>query len=193
MLNFCIFASGSSGNCSLIRTAEAVVLIDCGVSSKYITENLSLMGLNPQDITAALITHAHGDHLSASGLNFLLKHNIKTYSHDCVFDDAFRKYGEKMNACRCVCVNASFKIKDIEISSFDVYHRDARVSKTLGFTLSSNVCARKYKIGYVTDTGKVCADMASHLKDSNILAIESNYDREMLEKSSDLMKINNGC
>jgi phosphoribosyl 1,2-cyclic phosphodiesterase len=35
----------------------------------------------------------------------------------------------------------------------------------------------------MTDTGKVCKNIINSLKDSNILVIESNYDREMLNAS----------
>jgi phosphoribosyl 1,2-cyclic phosphodiesterase len=45
------------------------------------------------------------------------------------------------------------------------------------------VQGRKYKIGYATDTGKVCKNMIKNLSDSNILVIESNYDRQMLDSS----------
>ncbi|MCL2144912.1 MAG: MBL fold metallo-hydrolase [Endomicrobia bacterium] len=183
MLNFCILASGSSGNCSVLWTDRAVVLVDCGCSSKYMTANLENLGLKPENISAAVITHAHIDHISASGLNFFLKNNIPIHLHADTLEDMSRKYGDKADDCRTISFNDGFKIKDIEIMPFDVHHRDNNISRTLGFSFSSAVQGRKYKIGYVTDTGKVCKNMIKSLSGSNILVMESNYDREMLDSS----------
>ncbi|MCL1971829.1 MAG: MBL fold metallo-hydrolase [Endomicrobia bacterium] len=183
MLNFCILASGSSGNCSVLWNDKAAVLIDCGCSAKYIAENLSALNIAAENLTAAVITHSHIDHLSASGLNFLLKNEIPVYLHDDTLDEVYQKYGAKVDGCQTVSFNEPFKIKDISIIPFDVYHRDGKIKRTIGFTFSSTVNGRKYKIGYLTDTGKVCKNIANSLADSNILVIESNYDREMLDTS----------
>ena len=182
-LNFCILASGSSGNCSVLWTDKAAVLIDCGCSSKYISENLAALKIKPENITAAVITHAHIDHISVSGLNFLLKHEIPVYLHDDTLEDIYRKYGSKADSCQTVIFCEPFKIKDIHINPFDVHHKDGKISRTLGFTFSSAVNGRKYKIGYITDTGKISKNIADILADSNILVIESNYDRDMLDSS----------
>jgi phosphoribosyl 1,2-cyclic phosphodiesterase len=183
MFNFCILASGSSGNCSVLWTDRAVVLIDCGCSAKYIIGSLASLGIDPQNITAAVITHAHIDHISASGLNFLIKNNIPVHLHSDTLEDVFRKYGNKVDVCYTVSFNDGFKIKDIEVNPFDVHHKDGKISRTLGFSFSSLVHGKKYKIGYMTDTGKVCRNIVKSLSDSNILVIESNYDRDMLDSS----------
>ncbi|GHT24916.1 MBL fold metallo-hydrolase [Endomicrobiia bacterium] len=182
-LNFCILASGSSGNCSVIWTEKATALIDCGCSAKYIIENLGALGIVPQNLTAALITHAHRDHISTSGLGFLHKNNIPVYLHEDAFEDAFRKYGQKIEECASIPLYENFKIKDIFVESFEVYHKDENVSRTVGFTFSSEINARKYKIGYVTDTGRICRKIIRNLIDSNILVLESNYNRMMLDSS----------
>jgi len=182
-LNFCVLASGSSGNCSILWTENAAVLIDCGASAKYIEENLALCGIEPKDLTAAVITHAHTDHISASGFNLLIKNNVPIYSHEEVLENIFDKFPDKSLQCDARAKNSGFRIKGITVESFDVYHRDAKISKTLGFTFTAEVCARKYKVGYATDTGKVCENIVKKLSDSNILVMESNYDKEMLDAS----------
>jgi phosphoribosyl 1,2-cyclic phosphodiesterase len=183
-LNFCILASGSSGNCSVIWTEKAVILVDCGCSARYITENLAGLNIAPENLTAAVITHVHTDHISTSGFSFLLKNNIPIYLHKDIFEDLSRKYGKKAAKCINIYFNKTFKVKDIVADSFNVYHKDAHISRTLGFTFSSIVNIRKYKIGYVTDTGKICSKIIKSLVNSNILVIESNYNRTMLNSSS---------
>jgi len=167
----------------VIWTDKTAVLIDCGCSSKYITEKLSEIGLEPSNITAAVITHAHIDHLSASGLGFLCKYEIPLHLHYDTLEDICQKYGDKVEECRTVSFDGGFKIKDISVEPFDVHHKDGKISRALGFVFSSVVKGRKYKIGYLTDTGKVSGNIAKTLADSNILVIESNYDRQMLDSS----------
>jgi ribonuclease BN (tRNA processing enzyme) len=55
--------------------------------------------------------------------------------------------------------------------------------KLLGSFFSSTISGREYKIGYVTDTGKICNKIIKNLINSNILVIESNYNRKMLNSS----------
>ena len=43
-LRFCSFASGSSGNCYLVRCGETAVLVDAGISGKRIFQGLENTG-----------------------------------------------------------------------------------------------------------------------------------------------------
>jgi phosphoribosyl 1,2-cyclic phosphodiesterase len=182
-LNFCVLTSGSSGNSSIIWTDKTVVLVDFGCSSKYLTENLDILGIPLQNLTAVLITHAHMDHISASGINFIIKNNVPIFTHENVLKDISKKYGDKIKNCTNVPFSKSFEFEDLAVESFDVHHKDRNVSKTLGFTFFHSLNKRQYKIGYVTDTGKICDKIINNLINSNILAIESNYNHMMLDVS----------
>ena len=56
--------SGSKGNGTLIRTREALVLVDCGFTLKETEARLARLGVHPSQLDAVLVTHEHGDHLS---------------------------------------------------------------------------------------------------------------------------------
>lgn len=43
------FASGSTGNCSLVSDGEANILIDAGISMRRTVSALKELGLSPQD------------------------------------------------------------------------------------------------------------------------------------------------
>ena len=66
---FNIISSGSKGNATLVVHHETVILIDMGISLSRLNEGLEEVGLNTKDITAAIFTHNHTDHIK--GIQFL--------------------------------------------------------------------------------------------------------------------------
>ena len=66
-----VLASGSKGNCTLIRDDDTAVLIDAGISARRIQQKLSELHLDIRDISSILITHEHIDHIR--GLKTLSK------------------------------------------------------------------------------------------------------------------------
>ena len=58
-LEICSIASSSSGNSYVVRSEEAVILVDAGVTAKKIDEGLAKLKISYQDVDAILITHEH--------------------------------------------------------------------------------------------------------------------------------------
>ena len=54
--------TGSRGNSTLLETDEVKVLIDQGFSGAQLEKRLRLLGISPEEIDCALISHHHGDH-----------------------------------------------------------------------------------------------------------------------------------
>jgi phosphoribosyl 1,2-cyclic phosphodiesterase len=182
-LEFCSLTSGSCGNVSVIRTDKVCVLIDLGCSQEYLLKNLSDLKVNPSNINAVLLTHAHSDHMSAAGFSLICKNNIPLYLHRDVFDDLSVKFKNKIELCNSRIFDDEFNVGGIAVRPFAVSHKDARISKTFGFTLKTRIDGRVYKIGYMTDTGKVSEAVKEVLADSNLLFIEANYDPKLLDMS----------
>ena len=89
-LRICSLASGSSGNCYVVRTEDTVLLVDAGISGKQIRERLALLGCCIDDVDAVLVTHEHSDHIK--GLQSITnKHKIPIIAN--------RKTGPKRRAC----------------------------------------------------------------------------------------------
>ena len=57
-----VLGSGSAGNATLLSYADTNVLIDIGLSCREVSRRLERMDVNPESISAIMITHAHGDH-----------------------------------------------------------------------------------------------------------------------------------
>ena len=58
-LQFCSIASGSRGNCYLVKAGEYVLLIDAGISGKKIEEGLNEAGISANQVNGVLVTHEH--------------------------------------------------------------------------------------------------------------------------------------
>ena len=80
MLKFCSLYSGSSGNSLFVSSNNTNILIDAGVSAKKITEALTSINIDINNIDAILVTHEHSDHIQ--GLSILSKkYNIPVYAN----------------------------------------------------------------------------------------------------------------
>ena len=75
---FLSLVSGSSGNSSLISDGKTTLLVDCGLSAKKLEEALLKAKVNPNDISAMLITHEHSDHIKGIQ-QFAKTYNRKYY------------------------------------------------------------------------------------------------------------------
>src|SRR5437660_8117905 len=80
-LDLCILASGSSGNCSILRTPAGVILIDAGIGPRTCAKRMDGTGVSVRDIRAICLTHLDSDHFRPSWLGTLLNHRIKLYCH----------------------------------------------------------------------------------------------------------------
>ena len=160
IMKFNIIASGSKGNATIVRYNNTNILIDMGISLTRLNDGLSEFGLNVKDITAALFTHDHTDHIS--GLKFIspkiqyalrgtlsssLSHVIELYE--------------------------PFVIGDFTITAFPTSH-DA--TNPCGFILE----AGGEKLTYVTDTGVFLDEAKDIASNPDYLIIESNHDIKML-------------
>jgi Metal-dependent hydrolases of the beta-lactamase superfamily III len=50
-----------------VRSRNAALLVDCGVPLRTIERALMRSGLSPDQLSAILITHEHGDHTMSAG------------------------------------------------------------------------------------------------------------------------------
>lgn len=170
-LRFCSFASGSTGNCYLVRTDDTAVLVDCGISGKRIVAGLGSQGLDAEDISAILITHEHIDHVSSLRVMSKKAENADIYATQ----GTIRHITDKVPEERLTRISSddTFTVGDIEIQSFRVSHDAA---EPVGYTLTSE--GRKLSI--LTDTGVITDDIYSHVRRSNAMILEANHEVNIL-------------
>lgn len=176
MLKFCSLYSGSSGNCSLIQSNNANILIDAGESAKKIVSALSFNNVDISNIDAILVTHEHSDHIKSIG-TLSKKYNIPVYANKETWD-AMPEQKQKIVDDNIKTFNtcSSFEIKDLSINPFKTPH-DA--SNPCGFNILNNTS----KISIATDLGHITPELISNLEKSSFILLESNYDPNILKYS----------
>ena len=173
-----VLASGSKGNCTLVSSSGARLLIDAGLSCRVLLRRLVLCGQDPRAIDAILITHEHADHIG--GLRVLArKLKVPVYITAPTYQEYQRGVrdaaGHRVHLDRRELFNAgsSFQIGDITVTPFTIPH-DA--VDPVGFSFSTD----GLKIGICTDLGYMPASVRNHLRGCHVLMIESNHDLELL-------------
>lgn len=172
-LSFCSLASGSSGNCYIIKSSEAVILIDAGISTKKIHNSIDELGVLRSEINGVFITHEHSDHIKALPVltkknpewNIYASRGTSAYLQDKVYDD---RQLIDFTAGDTICVN------DMEIHT-------VRVSHDAVDPVCYAICSGGSKIMIMTDTGIVTDEAVKELKTSDIIALEANHEVNMLK------------
>lgn len=172
-LGFCSLASGSSGNCYLIKSDNTNLLLDAGISNKAIKAGLEALGISLRDIDGIFITHDHIDHIK--GLKTLLKNTeCPLYASHGTLEAIVKKISplpyERLTE---VSAGKGFAVNDIQIRPFNLSHD---TDEPITFTFVKEGA----KACVVTDTGYVSEEIFENIKDADILALESNHERNIL-------------
>lgn len=172
-MQFAILGSGSRGNASLIETAEACVMVDCGFSMKETEARLAKLERQPANITAILVTHEHADHIKGAGA-FARKHKVPVYMTRGTAKS--RLLGELPDWQR-FSPEQEFALHDLHIQSFPVPH-DAREPCQFVFTDGDR------RFAMLTDTGSSTSHIEQLLSGCHGMLLECNHDTDMLAESS---------
>jgi phosphoribosyl 1,2-cyclic phosphodiesterase len=170
-LTFCSFSSGSSGNCYLVQSDEAAILIDAGISGRKIFNSLKNTEVDVDKISAVLITHEHTDHIrSLRTLTRKMPH-IRAYANRGTWEGIRPLVSERQQVI--FKTGEPFAVNDIEVKPFLLSH-DAREPVGFSFFKSGK------QISILTDTGILSEEIHHEIKGADILVIEANHDVEML-------------
>lgn len=169
-MRFCCLGSGSKGNATLVQFGQTLLLIDCGFSLKYMQAALAKQGCKPEDITAILLTHEHGDHIA--GVNALAKRfSLPVYLTPGTARSK-RIAVEKLSV-QWLQPDASVEIGDISVLPVTVPH-DAMEPCQFVFSTAGK------KLGVMTDLGSISEHVEKHFSGCDALLLEANHDVDML-------------
>ncbi len=156
--------SGSSGNCTIIKSMGHIIMIDIGITKKALFEKLAEINVNLEEVEAVFFTHDHVDHIR----NVDLIPIEKRYSGLGTVD--------LLGASHFMNPYVSIEISGFKITAFPLSH-DA--TNALGYIIESD----DEKLVYLTDTGYINRKIFKYLENADIYLFESNYDVEMLMNS----------
>lgn len=163
-----VLASGSEGNSTYVETDDVKLLIDIGMTTKYIKERLLEIGTNPEEIDYIFMTHTHKDHTGALK-TFINKYKTKVVLTESMYNDldVLHEYDN------VIITSDAFKIGDTLVDNFKTSHdaNDAR-----GYIISDSVSS----MVYMTDTGYLNQKYFKKLYNKNMYVMEANHDVEML-------------
>jgi len=184
-VQFAVLASGSGGNATLIRSAGAGVLVDLGVGPRTLEERLESVGAGWGDVSAAVLTHTHGDHVQSATLNALARRRVPLYCHE-----GHRGGLDKLPGFQTLQSEGLVRHYDdrpfLTPSGFGIEPLELRHDgPTFGFRIEarSERGRRAVRLGYVADTGCWSPRMADLLSGVDLLGVEFNHDVELQRRS----------
>lgn len=172
---FCSFASGSSGNCYYIEENNQVVLVDAGISPKTIKKRLKELDKDMSHIWGVLVTHNHYDHIASVGTLGEV-YNIPIYSTQRILNGINENYKvttKLYQSKRIISTEESFTIGPFTITAFLVEHD---TPECVGYYIQS----KQSSLFIATDLGCMNETASNYLRQATHVAIEANYDEEML-------------
>ncbi|HEX8325336.1 MAG TPA: MBL fold metallo-hydrolase [Tepidisphaeraceae bacterium] len=177
-LSICILASGSSGNCSMLRTPAGVVLVDAGLGPRTFAKSIEATDVSLNDVRAVVLTHLDSDHFKRSWVKHFVKRGITVHVADShaadLEDETAARLGSQL---RPFTADGAFSpVEGVVFQPLALAHDD---TGSFGYVIDGY----GGRIGFATDLGHVPPALIDQFDDLDILAIESNYDPDLQRNS----------
>ena len=161
-MRFESLASSSSGNAYIVSDQDTRILLECGVSHSKLQK---LSGFKLSEFQACLVSHEHKDH--AKSVADLISRGMEVYMS--------QGTAEALETDDVTLIESmeQFNVGSLDIVPFTTFHDAA---EPLGFLVKSRVDGDV--LAFATDT----VNLRYKFPGLNILAIEANYDKQILER-----------
>ncbi len=161
-MRFESLASSSSGNAYIVSDNDTRILLECGVSHSKLQK---LSGFKLSEFQACLVSHEHKDH--AKSVAELISRGMEVYMS--------QGTAEALETDGVTLIESmeQFNVGSLDIVPFTTFHDAA---EPLGFLVKSRVDGDV--LAFATDT----VNLRYKFPGLNILAIEANYDKAILER-----------
>ncbi len=171
-MTYVSFASGSSGNCALIRGGGVNLLIDAGISLRRIRQGLMSVGLDVCDLDGILVTHEHIDH--TAGLKVLSKHfDTPVYLSRGTAEALLREEKCAGKNLRPLPDVPDWNLGELRILGVPLSHDAAQ---PLGYRIEGE----KSAMAVLTDLGVVTEAVQKAARGCRFAVVETNHDLNML-------------
>ncbi len=171
-MRFASIGSGSRGNGTLVQADDTLLLVDCGFALKETIARLARVGVEPQQLSAILVTHEHGDH--CSGVRVLAnRYQLPVYM---TAGTARSKALVDVAQMNIIDSYSSFSVNEVIVQPVAVPH-DAAEPVQFVFHWQARC------LGILTDIGTITPFVKQHYQACDALLLESNHCLDMLARS----------
>ena len=165
-MKFESLASSSAGNAYIVSDRDTRILIECGVTHQKLQK---LSGFSLSEFKACLVSHEHQDH-AKSALDLIARGM-----------DVYMSVGTaealEANGAQLIEHMEQFNVGSLDVVPFTTFHDAA---EPLGFLIKSRLDGDV--LAFATDT----VNLRYKFPGLNILAIEANYDKHVLDRCEKL-------
>jgi phosphoribosyl 1,2-cyclic phosphodiesterase len=171
-MRFASLGSGSEGNGLVVEAGDTRVLIDCGFAVKDTVARLQRLGIEPESISAILVTHEHADHIGGVAA-FAARYGTPVW----LTFGTLQTMGERLARLERIYgfdSHETFALGALEVRPFPVPH-DAR--EPVQFVVGDGV----HRLGVLTDIGVSTPYVEISLSGCDALVLECNHDLGMLD------------
>jgi phosphoribosyl 1,2-cyclic phosphodiesterase len=173
-MRFCCLGSGSEGNGLVVESGSTRILVDCGFAVGETVLRLARNGIEPESLTAVVVTHEHADHLGGVP-RFAVRFGLPVWLTHGTLAAANGRLGA-VQSLQVFDGHDPFVIGDLAVAPMPVPH-DAR--EPVQFVFGDG--ARR--LGLLTDLGMSTPHVAECLSGCDALVLECNHDQELLANS----------
>ncbi|MGA2933966.1 MAG: MBL fold metallo-hydrolase [Methanomicrobiales archaeon] len=168
-----VLASGSKGNCTLVRGEGGALLVDCGLSAREVLSRLSAARCGDVAIQGILVTHEHVDHIRGVWA-LARKLKVPVFGTAGTLQDLPREVRKgDTPPLRPVHPSTRFGLGEFLIDPFPTSH-DAR--EPCGYFIEDGGS----RFAFCTDTGFLPQPLVRDLSRCDGILLESNHCPEML-------------
>lgn len=177
--------SGSSGNAAIVTAGHTRVLIDAGIGPRVLAKELAVLGLAVRDLTGAIFTHCHSDHLRGNTLALLAREGVAIHLNEGTWEAARIREartdldGFPAGLVRIFEPGRAFEVGGLAIDACRIVHGQPGPHNPAGDPVCFTLTDGRDTLGYATDLGHVTAEVRAHLRRADLLVLESNHDVEM--------------
>lgn len=163
--------SGSKGNGTLVDNGDTCLLIDLGFTLKESVQRLHRLGIQPEAVSAILVTHEHADHIHGVA-PFARKFGTPVYLSPGTYQAKTMGELPSLHPINC---HAPFSVGTFDVVPVAVPH-DAK--EPCQYVLHSNGLT----VGILTDLGHITPHVRQNYEQCDALFLECNHDVDMLRE-----------
>ena len=175
-MRICCLGSGSSGNSVIVEAPGTRVLVDAGFSARDLEHRLGMVGVDPCQLDAIIITHDHTDHTRGVGV-FARRHGTPVHLTELTYE-ACRPLFRGKERTQTYAVAQPFTVGGLRVEPFLTAHDAADPVAVAVVDVETGA-----RLGIATDLGRPTAGVRYALSNCDFLVLEANHDETMLRTS----------